>query len=469
MAPHHSSKEEPDPENSFNNFDNASTAGIMTAPQGQVRNRCKRWTALLCSTVGVVCILVSYVICGAIVFSNIEGNSYSKEIKQKEDNEVVSLGVQEQHQLRVAKAVRQQTVEKLWEITEKLNILYKDNWTALAEREMVKFQMELFTQTQKAEGSAVTGTGSQTRDGAAFGSAATASKPASSSIVQVLDTHNDSEDMAKKHEQWSFASSFLYSLTLITTVGNSKKVPESPAGKIVAIVVVSLGLPLLLIYLSVTGAGLAKLVKKLYTIMCCCKNKNITENLAMSHRNNGSTGSSQGTSNTAKSSAIGSGKNYQNSKQQQIQIQQYLQQCRNCHQKSKVHISDSVPGSVKIPMWICFLMLLCYITTGATVFCVYQEKWSFVDAFFFAFSVLWTIGLQAENTDQQQTDGLFVIICTLYLLIGLAILAMCFQLAYDTSTHCLSFHRRLSTCLHLNTEPRTEPMNSSWVYNEPPS
>ena len=111
----------------------------------------------------------------------------------------------------------------------------------------------------------------------------------------------------------------------------------------------SLGLPLLLIYLSVTGAGLAKLVKKLYTIMCCCKNKNITENLAMSHRNNGSTGSSQGTSNTAKSSAIGSGKSYQNSKQQQIQIQQYLQQCRSCHQKSKVHISDSVPGMYILP------------------------------------------------------------------------------------------------------------------------
>ena len=64
--------------------------------------------------------------------------------------------------------------------------------------------------------------------------------------------------------------------------------PESAAGKIVAIVVVSLGLPLLLIYLSVTGSGLAKLVKKLYAIMCCCKNKDITENLAMSHRNNSS-------------------------------------------------------------------------------------------------------------------------------------------------------------------------------------
>ena len=76
-------------------------------------------------------------------------------MKVKDDNEVVvSLGVQEQAQLRVAKAVRQQTVQKLWEITEKLNILYKDNWTALAEREMVNFQMELFTQRQKAESSA---------------------------------------------------------------------------------------------------------------------------------------------------------------------------------------------------------------------------------------------------------------------------------------------------------------------------
>ena len=142
-------------------------------------------------------------------------------MKLKEDNEVVSLGVQEQHQLRVAKAVRQQTVEKLWEITEKLNILYKDNWTALAEREMVKFQMELFTQTQKAAESSAASAASM----ASAASVATASKSPSSAIVQVSDgppnNSNDSgDDMeAKKHEQWSFASSFLYSLTLITTVG----------------------------------------------------------------------------------------------------------------------------------------------------------------------------------------------------------------------------------------------------------
>ncbi len=35
------------------------------------------------------------------------------------------------------------TVEKLWKITEELNILYKDNWTALADREIAIFQTEL--------------------------------------------------------------------------------------------------------------------------------------------------------------------------------------------------------------------------------------------------------------------------------------------------------------------------------------
>ena len=143
-------------------------------------------------------------------------------MKLKDDNEVVSLGVQEQHQLRVAKAVRQQTVEKLWEITEKLNILYKDNWTALAEREMVKFEMELFTQSQKAESSAASASAAA-GGSVASASVATASKSPSSPIVQVSDgpDNDDSgDDMeAKKHEQWSFASSFLYSLTLITTVG----------------------------------------------------------------------------------------------------------------------------------------------------------------------------------------------------------------------------------------------------------
>ena len=62
---------------------------------------------------------------------------------------VMSLGVQEKRQLRIAKELRARTVKKLWKITEELNILYRENWTVLADREMVKFQNELLTGMNK--------------------------------------------------------------------------------------------------------------------------------------------------------------------------------------------------------------------------------------------------------------------------------------------------------------------------------
>ncbi len=56
---------------------------------------------------------------------------------------MLSLGVQED---RASERLREETVEKLWRITEELNILYKDNWTALAAREIRNFQRVLLAQ-----------------------------------------------------------------------------------------------------------------------------------------------------------------------------------------------------------------------------------------------------------------------------------------------------------------------------------
>ena len=58
---------------------------------------------------------------------------------------VMSLSVQEKRQLQIAKELRSRTVNKLWKITEELNILYRENWTVLADKEMVKFQNELLS------------------------------------------------------------------------------------------------------------------------------------------------------------------------------------------------------------------------------------------------------------------------------------------------------------------------------------
>jgi hypothetical protein len=91
--------------------------------------------------------------------------------------------------------IRSRTVEKLWSITEDLNILYKDNWTRLAAQEVLKFQDTLVRNLR------VYGSGGmiiKTAGGAANGGS-------------IYYNHH--------HHRWSFSSSFLYSLTLITTIG----------------------------------------------------------------------------------------------------------------------------------------------------------------------------------------------------------------------------------------------------------
>ena len=127
-------------------------------------------------------------------------------VGEEDDDDVLSLGVQEEHHLRAAKELRHRTAERLWKITEELNILYKDNWTALANREIVKFQKELFAaellqlkgRRRASFQNGGGGGGSRTRAGTGERTAAPSAAAA-----------------------WSFSDSFLYSLSLITTVGKS--------------------------------------------------------------------------------------------------------------------------------------------------------------------------------------------------------------------------------------------------------
>ena len=65
---------------------------------------------------------------------------------------------------------------------------------------MVKFQTELFAQKKELD---------------------TAEVPVAPSIV--VASHDNHYVVTSPADEWSFASSFLYSLTLITTVGEQKK------------------------------------------------------------------------------------------------------------------------------------------------------------------------------------------------------------------------------------------------------
>ena len=127
--------------------------------------------------------------------------------------DVLSLGVQEEHHLRAAKELRHHTVERLWKITEELNILYKDNWTALANREIVKFQKELMA-AELLQLTDQKKMGSGNDDSARRKAVLEEGDMSRSSNNKILTTQSPPSSSS-----WSFSDSFLYSLSLITTVG----------------------------------------------------------------------------------------------------------------------------------------------------------------------------------------------------------------------------------------------------------
>ncbi|KAK9880623.1 hypothetical protein WA026_011864 [Henosepilachna vigintioctopunctata] len=132
-----------------------------------------RGTSLL-ATIGICCLVLLYTIFGGFVFMALEG-----ELRQ---DSVLGTSKSAQSEDSLVGVLRTQTVERLWSITENLNILYKENWTKLAAEEVLVFQESLFKVLHDYEGN-----------------------------LNHIGYHQG--------HKWSFSSSFLYSLTLITTIG----------------------------------------------------------------------------------------------------------------------------------------------------------------------------------------------------------------------------------------------------------
>ena len=58
------------------NYDNTSTANMLLTTPRKMKSgsRCRNCITLVFSSIGIIFLLLGYIICGAIVFSNIEGN-----------------------------------------------------------------------------------------------------------------------------------------------------------------------------------------------------------------------------------------------------------------------------------------------------------------------------------------------------------------------------------------------------------
>lgn len=143
----------------------------------------KRSKILLLSGPGLTILLLSYLMVGAVTFNILEGghkfDSRNFNTSKKDD-------LNHDAQIRTA-------VERLWKITENLNVLYKDNWTKLAGEEINNLQNYFYDELTKRKDGATT--------------------------TSECNTKNYHTTRKNKTPLWNLGECFLFSLSLLTTVG----------------------------------------------------------------------------------------------------------------------------------------------------------------------------------------------------------------------------------------------------------
>lgn len=167
----------------------------------------------------VCALLVSYTFAGALIFLSIEGDADAADDGGGNGGPVRLAGLMPAQQQNLTAAwmaaaaageeSRARTVETIWEITVNLNILYRENWTRLAAQELNRFQEDLIrrlTQQMEIESAAV-------------------SYQAGGPGGFVID--HGGETVQDGPFEWNMATSFLYCLSILTTIGKSvDNVPE---------------------------------------------------------------------------------------------------------------------------------------------------------------------------------------------------------------------------------------------------
>ena len=102
---------------------------------------------------------------------------------------------------------RSETVAKLWQVTEQMNILYPENWTRIASEQILWFQDQL-TKSLVVELTSKTSKNLRTQ----------ASVQQQQFYYDHVQRSQDGPFRGQSGE-WTFGRGFLYSVSLLTTVG----------------------------------------------------------------------------------------------------------------------------------------------------------------------------------------------------------------------------------------------------------
>lgn len=199
------------------------------------------------------------------------------------------------------------------------------------------------------------------------------------------------------------------------------------------------GIPIILLYLSTMGEGLSSAMRCIFKRLRASSSKSSS---ASSSSNSNSTSSSTTTPSSSTSNNILGETTNIKSKAIDGEKRQYgswnhsnssLQHFHNpqLHGYSSSYLSNNTSTGnhhkkqkqSAVPISICIMILICYITSGAALFHELQ-KWGVLESLYFCFTALSTIGFG----DLQPKDDVGMYAASAYIIVGMAIVAMCFSL-----------------------------------------
>lgn len=176
---------------------------------------------------------------------------------------------------------------------------------------------------------------------------------------------------------WTFPAALMFSLSIITMIGYGNLVPRTQIGKGVTVLYAVFGIPLYILYFMNMGKILAQTFKWLYT---------------------------------------------------------WLYKCTSDPRNGSNHSDDELepPKKIIVPSTACLWVIGGYVLTGTIMFAEW-ERWDYLDSTYFCVTSLCKIGMGdfvpgANIKDSASGNQTKLVINYLYLLLGLGLVAMCYNL-----------------------------------------
>lgn len=357
------------------------------------KNACKKTTTFLFSRVGLCIVCIGYVAVGGLIFRSIEGSYEDEKMKNKSlVGDIVNLKTDN-------------LVNEIWNMTKFEKVLHEKNYTSKLKTKLVEYQKNLSD--------------------------------------AVKDGYKGS--LSYNATKWTYPGSILYSVTIVTTIGYGHITCETDTGKIVTIFYAIFGIPMMLLCLANIGSSMANLFRFIYARVCCgycnyVRRRNIRMKAAATLSSAAAAGQANAaaaaaalslaalTSNNLITHASGDDKFSENEK-----LRKSADATELIDLIDETNVVDY--KKITVPISITLSVLSSYVLLGG-IFFKTLEEWTVIEGVYFCFITLSTIGLgdyvpgNSINDSDTQAE-LKLVGVSLYLLMGLSLLAMCFNLMQE--------------------------------------